>query len=55
MQLFSEVIRTSQLHMEAGLVSQFSLVTTEPFFLTTSAKTIYLLTLLYVRVCKEKL
>ena len=45
MHLPNEVIRTSQLHMEAGLVFQFSLVTTEPFFLTTSAKTIYLLTL----------
>ena len=42
MHLLSEVIRTSQLHMEAGLEFQFLLVTTEPFFLTASAKTIYL-------------
>lgn len=41
--------------METTLLFWFAVVTVEPFFLTTHAKTIYLLTLVYVKVYKEEL
>lgn len=39
--------------METNLLFQFAVVTTELFFLPIDAKIIYLLTLVYVRVCEE--